>query len=162
MKADRLSPVLFIVANLCLAASAAAQKQWIWLALVLLLIILWPIRLRERPAWMTHALFFTDLALLIYAGTNRAIPLLLIFTICIMIAAWETADRHKPGHDTPLANSASIFEHRRLIILATALGIAVVIAGVGSLISLSLPFLVELLLGIATLVSLVHFYTNSR
>jgi len=162
MKANRLSPILFTVANLCLAASAAAQKQWIWLALVLLLIILWPIQLKARPAWSTHALFFTDLGLMIYAGINRAIPLLLIFAICFMIAAWETSDRQKPAHDAPLANSALKFDNRRLILLATALGGSAVIAGVGSLISISLPFLVELLIGIAILVSLVHFYTNSR
>lgn len=162
MKANRLSPFLFAAANLCLAASAAAQRQWTWLALVLFLIILWPIQLKLRPVWSTHALFFTDLVLMIYAGINRAIPLLLIFAICFMIAGWETANRQRPGYDTPLANSASKFEHWRLIILATALGLAVVIAGVGSLISISLPFLVVLLLGIAILISLVNFYTNSR
>ena len=162
MKANRLSPILFAAANLCLMASAAVQKQWIWLALVLLLIILWPIQLKARPAWMSHALFFTDLALLIYTGIYRAIPLLLIFAICFLIAAWETANRQKPAHDTPLANSAVKFENRRLILLASALGIAAVIAGMGSLISISLPFLVELLIGIAILVSLVNFYTNSR
>ncbi len=161
MKADRLSPILFTAANLCLAASAAAQKQWTWLALVLLLIILWPIQLKVRPAWMTRALFFTDLALMIYAGINRAIPLLLIFAICFMIAAWETANRQKPTQNTPLEISVLKFENRRLIILATALGIAAVIAGVGSLISISLPFVVVLLLGIAIMVSLGRFHTNS-
>lgn len=162
MKTDRLSLVCFTAANLCLAASGIAQRQWVWLGIVVLLIILWPIRLKVRPSWMNHALFFADLALIIYAGINKATPALLIAAICFLLAAWETSDGKKLTDDMPLTDGASKFARQRLIVLAAVLGAAAVMAAVGLLISISLPFLVELLLGIAVMVCLLQFYLSTR
>jgi hypothetical protein len=157
MKYRYLPPACAAAAQMLLIAGSIEKGAWGLGMLALVFGALWFIRPRKRPAWMTSVLFLANLGLIGYGAARHFSTLLMIASVCFLIAAWETSRLSIPLEDNPLSQNSRQSIRIQLIFLGISLAGGALLSICGLLVSISVPFFVEFLSAGVVLLCLYQF-----
>jgi hypothetical protein len=142
------------VALVCLAGGYAMTAYWFVAAAVLAPVGALLFSKKFKAGWVPDLCLFGLVCLAAAGLLLQAPPLLMVLGTTAGLAAWdlENLDRRVgTGEATP---SARRFEQRHLLVLAAALGLGLLMAALGRLVAIQIPFVLLLALVIFDLFSL--------
>lgn len=126
---------------ICLAAGFFLIGQWTGSACAAMVGLLWFLSRRRTIRWLPHVFLILSLAASAAVILSGGYPLLGMAGSVFALLAWDV--HHLIGDllGTPQKETIGRFEHRHLRSLVLALGAGFLIASVGRMIRLQLPFI---------------------
>jgi hypothetical protein len=151
-----------VISLVCLAGGFGMIGQWIGAVLVFLILLAWPLSNRFHLAWAAPACL-VSLVFLAAAGLLEDTPAyLMIPGAAAALAAWDLQDLNCSMQGCSPSETARQFEKNHIRSLAIALGIGVLMAVTGSLITLHVPFAILIGLILLNLYSLDRIFSYLR
>ncbi len=142
------------VSLLCLAGGYLVTAYWMVAVVALASVLVLFFAGKIAAGWVPGACLAALVGLAAGGLFVQAPPLLMILGATAALGAWDLENLNRRMVDSAPSGSGAVFEKRHLLALAAALGLGLLLAGLGRLVAVQIPFVLLLALVIIDLVSL--------
>ena len=137
--------ICLVVSMLCLAAGYGIAGQWIGAVIAIITGLAWLLARKYPASWLPHICLLASVCLAVVGRLTGAPPLLMICGSGLALAVWDllflddALGSHSSGEQTRR------YENKHLQSLALALGSGLIVAFLGRLLNLQIPFVILVL-----------------
>jgi hypothetical protein len=138
--------ICLVVSMLCLTAGYGFAGQWIGAVIAIISGLSWLLARKYPLSWLPHLCLFMSVSLAVAGQVTGTPPVLMICGSGFALAAWDLICLDGALGTNSSGEQTMRYENKHLQSLALALGSGMLVAFLGGLFHLQIPFAVMMLL----------------
>lgn len=138
--------ICLVASMLCLAVGHGIAGQWIGAVVAIITGLIWPLARKYPSSWVPLVCLLMSVGLAIAGRLTGSPPLLMICGSSFALATWDLLFLDDALENNTAEKQTQHYENKHLQSLALALGSGLLVAFLGRLLNLQIPFVLLMLL----------------